>query len=255
MRFNLVSAVMLTTATLAAAPAAAAEDVFVDRLSDSYDAIDLANIFTKMNDCGCFPGFNSTVVDQFTLSSTSRITTVKVALLAIQQNPTSNFTGFADAQAYQMNIYSSAAKAAASLAGDVYSLTIDPSQVAFGSSFAVTGDSAAYVPATSLATFTLDAKLAAGSYWFSVTGINDPDENESIGVALSGTGVAKFVNPGGAFEMPGNSMELGKNLGFALSGAANVPEPASWAMMIAGFALAGSAVRRRARPILAHSVA
>jgi hypothetical protein len=56
--------------------------------------------------------------------------------------------------------------------------------------------------------------------------------------------VSKFSIPDGAIGMFDN---------FTIASAADVapvPEPASWALMIAGFGLAGSALRRRARPAI-----
>ena len=43
----------------------------------------------------------------------------------------------------------------------------------------------------------------------------------------------------------GNAATLGNGVGGYIDGAAAVPEPASWALMIGGFALTGAALRRR----------
>jgi hypothetical protein len=56
-------------------------------------------------------------------------------------------------------------------------------------------------------------------------------------VLVTSASGALVVKPGGGF-------------GYV---AAGIPEPASWAMMIIGFGVAGSAVRRRARTSIAYA--
>ncbi len=96
---------------------------------------------------------------------------------------------------------------------------------------------------SSLATIDIDTLLGPGNYWLSVIGTNNPDDNESIGVAISGTGLAQFTNPGGGFGIPENVVATGANAAYALIGAP-VPESATWAMMIAGFGVVGGSLRR-----------
>lgn len=73
--------------------------------------------------------------------------------------------------------------------------------------------------------------------------------------SLPNFGAAKQVAPGGRF-----TFRLSQAFGYSVAGGASyganrlgsfnapVPEPASWAMMVGGFALAGAALRLRARP-------
>lgn len=88
-----------------------------------------------------------------------------------------------------------------------------------------------------------DFFLAAGNYSFTLAGINETytvvsqyDGVLPTSYATDGTTITSFTDRGTAF---------------AFNGTVNtdptpvVPEPASWAMMIGGFALAGAAMRRR----------
>lgn len=80
--------------------------------------------------------------------------------------------------------------------------------------------------------------FAAGTYWFGLSGVNE------IGWSLD------FSLPSnGWWQLGGDSLQFGNNnvtAAFNLYGG-TVPEPASWAMMIAGFALVGAAQRRATR--------
>lgn len=80
-----------------------------------------------------------------------------------------------------------------------------------------------------------------GTYWFGLTG-----NNTEIGWNL------EFGAPGsaGLWQLSGNALQFSFNnnvkAAFRLYGTtAGVPEPANWALMIAGFGLAGAAMRRR----------
>ena len=232
-------ATLALLASVIAAPAAATD--FSNNLAASYDQSWLSNIFTRANACGCGPLDSAALVDAFSVPTTVTVTTVKAALTAIQQNPVSTFTGFGNAAGYQVNIYSSLAAAAANLNGDVYSKTFAPGAVGFAATVPVPNDG--FSIAASLATFAVDAHLTAGSYYASVIGIDNPDDDESIGVATGGTGTAALVNPGGDFGIPGNTLLTGQAAGYAISG--TVPEPATWALLIGGFGFVGGALRQR----------
>ena len=65
-------------------------------------------------------------------------------------------------------------------------------------------------------------------------------------LSLGGVGIAYALFGGRAPSADGNSI-YADNITFTLGGA--VPEPATWAMMIAGFGLVGGAMRRRERTI------
>lgn len=117
-------------------------------------------------------------------------------------------------------------------------------------------------------TLTFDAPVTAFAFDF-----NDRDSTDRYGITLS-TGEA-FYNPpfatltgSGFFGLlsdqaftsvtfalvgaPGGILEpFGIDNVRSNAGVAAVPEPASWAMMIAGFGLAGAALRRRGRLVFA----
>ncbi len=246
-RLAATAPIALTLALGASASGAHADTLLSDKTSAVYDIGFLSNIFTHLNACGCGPTDSAGIVDSFTLSSKSRLTSINAALVAIQQNPVSTFTGFGDAHGYQVNIYSSQAKAVAGLTGDVYSLTLAPGAVSFGSALNLDPNIANFEPlvGSTLATLPVDKILGPGVYYLSVIGIDDPDQNESIGVGMGGSGTAFLTNPGGDFGLPGNRLDTGENAGYAVFGVAGVPEPATWAVMIVGMGLAGAALRRR----------
>ncbi|PZN92465.1 MAG: hypothetical protein DCF31_16250 [Alphaproteobacteria bacterium] len=80
--------------------------------------------------------------------------------------------------------------------------------------------------------------LAAGSYDISFFNAN-------------GLSIPAFANPGGSLYQSGNFFQAGqfyadRSAGFSIGGAAAVPEPASWALMIIGFGAIGTTLRRRA---------
>jgi len=84
--------------------------------------------------------------------------------------------------------------------------------------------------------------LSAGSYDISFFNAN-------------GLSIPAYANPGGKLYQSGNFFQASqfypdKSAAFALTGTA-VPEPASWALMIAGFGLTGGALRRRSNFVAA----
>ena len=254
----LLAGVLLVAGVAAAVAAPAAGATLSNNLASGYSDIGPSNIFTLNNACGCDPTWSSAAIDSFTLGSAAHLTSVKAALIEVNQNDPSysvapHFGGFDKTNGYQVNIYSSAAAAASNLTGDVYSTTIAPTSPGFGAPLDLPARFANFSSDSSLATFGIDKKLGAGTYWLSVIGLTDPDVfgQESIFIGLAGTGNAKLANPGGSWGTyfgPGtlfNFTDLGgaSQAGYAVFG--SVPEPASWALLIAGFGLTGAAMRRR----------
>ena len=83
-------------------------------------------------------------------------------------------------------------------------------------------------------------------------GIGLPSTN--VGFDISGLSGVGYFNSGSGFYTVDlatggatlvGSIGAGPLVGLTVAGGANVPEPATWAMMIGGFALAGGVLRRR----------
>jgi hypothetical protein len=172
-----------------------------------------------------FATFDSTVIDDFTVSSSTNLTSV-----------TAFFIGnVGSATAFGVEIYSSKAAALASLAGDVASLSFAPGAAS------ISGGNV---------TIALSTTIGAGTYWLSVIPtLNFTSFGQSY-LGWGGTGNAFFVNPGGGFAQPAGT-ELGANATLRLEGTPlSVPEPASWAMLLGGFGLTGLALRRRRETVV-----
>jgi hypothetical protein len=104
--------------------------------------------------------------------------------------------------------------------------------------------------------------LAAGNYQLGAWGYNNTDMNynagfvglpgaitfNSFGGKLTATGT-RYANAAGGI---GTIVDVGATrYGAGSMTVANVPEPASWAMLLSGFALVGYAARRRQRIVAA----
>ena len=84
--------------------------------------------------------------------------------------------------------------------------------------------------------------LGAGTYYIGLQGVSS-DRNVFLGFASAFSGAATS-NDGGVTWFDGYRTATG--VAVSLSGsAAVVPEPASWAMLVAGFGLVGAVARRR----------
>jgi len=110
------------------------------------------------------------------------------------------------------------------------------------------------VPPFSYAGGVFDFSFAGGSLTGSYSGDVTPTANPAVvnndtSYLITG-GTGKFAGASGAFTATG-TLELASGLNIntqSLSGtitAPNIPEPATWAMLIAGFGLVGAAARRR----------
>jgi hypothetical protein len=105
--------------------------------------------------------------------------------------------------------------------------------------------------------------LAAGTYQLGAWGYNDTDRNynaygangslitfDSFGGKLTATGT-RYANSNVQGVLATNVDEGLTRYGAGTMTVANVPEPASWAMLLSGFALVGFAARRRQRVVAA----
>ena len=89
--------------------------------------------------------------------------------------------------------------------------------------------------------FGLNWELAAGNYWLGFASTGSDGMFTGAPNPLSNYA---YTSEGNWFEQPTNQT-LGIRVSGVPTGGGAVPEPASWAMMIAGFGLVGGAMRRR----------
>ncbi len=97
----------------------------------------------------------------------------------------------------------------------------------------------------------IDSVLAGGLVSFTSNKFVTFDGLGDSGLALAMTSITPTVNVTLGALTPFSAVSQG---GFAADGVANgggggVPEPATWALMLTGFGLAGAAIRRRAKPV------
>jgi len=206
MKYQTLSLACTALALVIAAPASA--NVVYQSLADD-SAAQVEGAWCA--DCSYY---QAEVQDQFTLGSSANITGVNLWIYA-----SGGYDTAAIATGYTFHVYNS----------DRSSLLY--SQLVF--------------PVTTFATrqgiYSLEKQvggslsglsLSAGTYW---AGFEAPMMG-TMGFA-GGNGTGRQVGPNGDFA-------LGDNAGYQLLSSA-APEPASWAMMVGGFGLAGAAMRRR----------
>jgi hypothetical protein len=214
-----ISAAIFALLTLATPVSAA---VLLDQLSPPLDGI------PSQRSGPLFVNFDSGVVDDFTLTQDASLTSVSALILEGNAAAVSN---------WNVEIYSGLTAAATSLTGDVASVSIAPLSAVIDA-----------FPGFDRVTLPVAINLAAGTYWLAVIGDLEIDRFGQLFVGISGGGNAYLTNPGGGFGYTGNLESWGRNATYRIEGnliGAVVPEPASWAMLIAGFGLVGATLRRR----------
>jgi PEP-CTERM motif len=88
--------------------------------------------------------------------------------------------------------------------------------------------------------------VAAGDYWFGISG-----DNIEIGLSLGDPlNSPIWLLTGNSGQFDGSSF-IGAAYNVYAGASGGVPEPASWAMLIAGFGLTGAAMRRRRTAVAA----
>jgi hypothetical protein len=118
------------------------------------------------------------------------------------------------------------------------------------SSFAgeVTGFSMSYSGGTIVGPFALTfAELFGLVYDLDGGPLGDGTTLAIEGIGAIGAGTSFLIGPG-PFGLCGGGLGCGEIVGPA---AGVIPEPGTWAMLIAGFGLVGAAARRRSRALLA----
>ena len=92
--------------------------------------------------------------------------------------------------------------------------------------------------------------LAAGTYWFGLSGVSETGIDLNIGAA-GGTPFSLLAGDSIRGFFVEHTLYYRLYDGAPLGGA--VPEPASWAMLIAGFGLTGATLRRRRQTVASVS--
>ena len=159
------------------------------------------------------------------------------------------FTSFSLLTGFDVNVYSTAAKANTSLTGDVYHATIPEALATITSPY--TGDAL-----SGLVSLPVTIPLtASGTYYISVLADGAFGTDGEVGVyvssGLSGSnpgGLNSFQeNPAGGFGFGGVANPLDLDAAYRLTGVA-VPEPSTWTALLAGLgALGGLGFHRRRR--------
>jgi hypothetical protein len=200
--------------------------------------------------------FTVRFVDDFTIGSAASVESVTIDLGGFTATGTTSprFTSFANIGLWRVNIWSSEAQARANFFGDVYRATLLPADATYlgGQPVIPAGGLEPGQTVRTLVTLPLVTELAAGSYWIGVVPFMSFSSGQ-LGIANGGAGNSLQINPSGGFGFPGGVNERMSNAGYRLNGTlaaappvvGEVPEPASWAMLIAGFGLVGAAARRR----------
>lgn len=189
-----------------------------------------------------FPDFDCTVIEEFTVTSSQlRITQVSALFQAL-----GGFSAFQDVQGYFLNFYDDPALAAASLTGNVASLTL-----AAGSGASVTqvvDGSGAHE--YGLVNLDLDVALpSAGKYWVGVSPIASSSVAGQFLVQTSNstqpqTADARFANPAQGFGN-GALLLLGNHYAYSVTA---VPEPEVGAfslILLCGSLCSRSVARKR----------
>lgn len=210
---NRFKAFALASAVMASSSANAAT-----LYTQTYDVWGAA--FASQNAVGGIGNY-ATVYDNFTLSGASTVT--DLSFIGVFFNPSTP----SPISQFTVKFY-------ASNAGQVGS-TI--------STFSILGNGGESCNVSAICTYNLALNFAAvggTQYWMSI--VPDVALSSQWGWATGkGGDSTSFQNFGGTVRSHSYDMA------FTLAGNSAVPEPATWAMLLGGFALVGSAVRRRAR--------
>lgn len=244
MRFAVVASVAaLGMAAVVAAPAVATPavpapttlvwDQFVPFPTSVVNYAPSGNYTQQCRTGACI--YTALAIDDFTLSRTTRLTSLR----GLYANTFHSFN-LPDVENWQVDVFSSPTAALGFGAGDIASMIVT-------SGVSLSAAPPGYPPygVGGVVTVPIDVRLPAGSYWL---GLRPKIDYQNAGFALLTTAgdpnkvgnffvTESFSSQTYAYSMPGG-------IYFQLSGQA-VPEPASWAMLIAGFGLVGATARRR----------
>jgi hypothetical protein len=213
-------------AAIAVAIAAAASPAAAATLFQSLPDLTVApTVAGYCSSCNAFLPFR--IYDSFTLAADATITTVTFAL-----------DNFYPGNSVNIGFFNLAGALPGTAIADY---TFTPAQFVSFDPIAAFGERDGRLVTVDIGAL----MLAAGSYDISFFNAN-------------GLSIPAYANPGGTLYQSGNFFQAsqfhpGQSAAFALYGtnAAAVPEPASWALMITGFGMAGASLRRRRTALIA----
>jgi hypothetical protein len=187
------------------------------------------NLFASQNDTTGGNGNFATVFDDFTLSSASNLNGFDFTGGYFNPPAQGPITGFT------LTFYADAAGApGAAIASGFFPGTGNETFLNANSGF----------PTYEYSLFFNNFPVAAGTYWASIV----PD----LGFPPQWGWATSAVGNNNAYQtFLGTTSPLGVNMAFDVLGAPGVPEPATWGLMLVGFGLVGSSLRRRSAPATA----
>ena len=221
-------------------------DVLLDNLTftaSDHTFINASQDFEAANDA-----YDVAVMDDFVASAIqTRILSVEVILAGFMRSGfvLDNYTNGVITN-YRVEFYTSPLAAAGNLTGDAGSTIIAPGAVSVdpGGPLGWTGDLAAAAHVV----IPVDVILpGAGTYWVGVIAVMDLSAGGQVGITEIGPALdnqnSEQANPGGAFGLPGNHLDLEVDSSFKVEGFDPIPEPAS--IFALGLGAAALAARRR----------
>jgi hypothetical protein len=148
-----------------------------------------------------------------------------------------------------------AAGATQSIGITIWSGANKPTEMLYQGSFTFNVTNNTYYQSSWAGLSGVDWTLDAGDYWVSFSSSNPGNNAPVMSRAVGGQAAAYSIyHPGegwsAAYGQGGGSSVSFPAMGFRIFGealASDVPEPASWAMMLGGFGLIGGAMRSRRR--------
>ncbi|WP_353200748.1 PEPxxWA-CTERM sorting domain-containing protein [Sandarakinorhabdus sp.] len=217
-------------ATVAPAQAAVILDQFMPIVSNQVNFLAVSGVSDECTANCFFP--DGWLLDDFTLSGTTVLTSVSALIFRLGAP---NLGGI---DSWQVGFFTSPSAALTSNVGDA-----GHASVAAGNYLTLAGPGSPYRNTAVLGEVTLpiNVVLGPGSYWLGVRPRNSNNSSQVYVITSGGlvgqSGTVVGIQAGFQYNLPGGAF-------YRLSGTA-VPEPASWAMLIAGFGLVGATARRR----------